>query len=468
MSRTLSRAPDPVRVVLIAGLAGILVLSGAYFLLDSLAGRSATQVSAAAVKTTEYPVLSARRTPATLSFTSRTGSVRRALNNVASRLPSGACLRVDWLGEKLSAVNGDLSLIPASASKLVTAAVALEVLSPTYTFETQILSDPVSSTGVVSNLYIVGGGDPVIVRNDYPSTEKYPTINGTSLDSLVQSVTAAGIKQITGGISVIDSRYDTVRYLDVWPSSFYGVESGPLGALMFNDATVSGQPSRADDPALAAGTEMALLLSQRGVIVAPSVQRLATVPTSATKVTSLMSAPLQSIVQEMLVNSDNNTAEILVKEMGFAKKGNGTTTSGLEVIAETIKQWSSSSTPTVVDGSGLSSTNAATCDFFMTVLDKYKETFPSLMSVAGETGTLATTFVDSAVEGRLVGKTGTLTGVKSLVGYLRLDEEDDVQFSLLMNSSGIDNANSFRPIWNSLAEALNRARSTPRPDDLAP
>ena len=468
MSRTLSRAPDPIRVVLIAGLVGILLLSGAYFLLDSLAGRSATQSSTSVVKTTEYPVLSARRTPSTLSFTSRTGTVRRALNNVASRLPSGGCLRVDWLGEKLTAVNSDLSLIPASASKLITAAVALEVLSPTYTFETQIFSDPISSSGAVSNLYIVGGGDPVIVRNDYPATEKYPTINGTPLDSLVQSVAAAGIKQITGSISVIDSRYDNLRYLDVWPSSFYGVEAGPLGALMFNDATIFGQPTRAEDPALAAGTELALLLAQRGVVGVPTVQRVASVPTSATKVTSLVSASLQSIVQEMLVNSDNNTAELLVKELGFAKKGTGTTQSGLEVISETIKQWKATSTATVVDGSGLSSTNASTCDFFIYVLEKYKDVFPSLLSVAGESGTLATTFVNSPVEGRLVGKTGTLTGVKSLVGYLPLDEEDDVQFSLLMNSSGIDNANSFRPIWNSLAEALNRARSTPRPDDLAP
>lgn len=468
MSRTLSRAPDPIRVVLIAGLVGILLLSGAYFLLDSLAGRSATQSSTSVVKTTEYPVLSARRTPSTLSFTSRTGTVRRALNNVASRLPSGGCLRVDWLGEKLTAVNSDLSLIPASASKLITAAVALEVLSPTYTFETQIFSDPISSSGAVSNLYIVGGGDPVIVRNDYPATEKYPTINGTPLDSLAQSVAAAGIKQITGSISVIDSRYDNLRYLDVWPSSFYGVEAGPLGALMFNDATIFGQPTRAEDPALAAGSELALLLAQRGVVGVPTVQRVASVPTSATKVTSLVSASLQSIVQEMLVNSDNNTAELLVKELGFAKKGTGTTQSGLEVISETIKQWNTTSTATVVDGSGLSSTNASTCDFFIYVLEKYKDVFPSLLSVAGESGTLATTFVNSPVEGRLVGKTGTLTGVKSLVGYLPLDEEDDVQFSLLMNSSGIDNANSFRPIWNSLAEALSRARSTPRPDDLAP
>lgn len=468
MSHSLRRAPDPIRVVLIAGLIGLLVLTFAYFAVDALAQRSDSRDSDNQLSSSEHPVLSARRAPTTLSFTSRTGTVRRAVTNASTRLPTGGCLRVDWMGEKLIAVKSDTPFIPASASKLLTAAVALEVLGGTYTFETQILSDPISSTGAVSNIYVVGGGDPVLVRSDYPASEKYPTINGTSIEVLTSAVRASGITQITESIAVVDNRYDQIRYLDIWPSSFFGVEAGPIGALVMNDSTVTGTPGRSEDPALASGSEIAALLTKEGVSVPTSIQRITTVPTTAAKVASVTSSPLTSIVQEMLVNSDNNTAEMIVKELGYVKKGNGSTASGLEVIAETVAQWGLTTTPSIVDGSGLSSSNSMTCDDFISVLEKNKEIFPGLLAVAGVSGTLKTSFVDSSVEGRLAAKTGTLTGVKSLVGYLPLEEEDDVQFALMMNSSGIDNPNSFRPIWNALADALNRARAIPRPEQLAP
>lgn len=461
------RSADPVRFVLVAGVVGTLALTAAYFYVDALAQRSLAQASPIDVPKSSFPVLSARRTPATLSITSRTGDVRRALSGVVRRLPSGSCLRVDWMGTTLTSTRGDVSYIPASASKLTTAAVALEILGAEHTFETQVFADSITSSGVTQNLYILGGGDPLLVTTSYAATEKYPTINGTSLETLVSNVTSSGITQVSGAIVVIDSRYDQERFIDQWPSSFYGVEAGPLGALMFNDGVVATQPLKPDDPGLAAANELGNLFTQRGISVSSVVQRGSSVPQSATKVGTITSAPLTAIVQEMLVNSDNNTAELLVKELGYVKKGIGSTTAGLEVIADTVKTWNSA-LPTVVDGSGLSSSNSSTCDFFMLLLDRNKELFPNLLAVAGSTGTLENAFNDSPVENRLVGKTGTLTGVKALVGYLPLESEEDVQFSLLMNASGVDNQSVYRPIWNSLGEALHRARAVPRPDQLAP
>jgi D-alanyl-D-alanine carboxypeptidase/D-alanyl-D-alanine-endopeptidase (penicillin-binding protein 4) len=306
-----------------------------------------------------------------------------------------------------------------------------------------------------------------LITSSYVATEKYPTINGTSLETLVSSVMTSGVTQVAGGIVVIDNRYDQERFIAQWPSSFYGVEAGPLGALMINDGVVTNQSLKPDDPGLAAATELGNVFSQRGIAVSTGAQRGTTVPQTATKVGSIRSAPLSAIVQEMLVNSDNNTAELLVKELGYAKKGIGSTSAGLEVIAETVRAWNGA-VPVVVDGSGLSSSNSSTCDFFMQVLDRNKEVFPNLLAVAGSTGTLENAFNDTSVENRLVGKTGTLTGVKALVGYLPLESEEDVQFSLLINAAGADNQSAYRPIWNSLGEALNRARAIPRPDQLAP
>jgi len=467
LTHTTRRSSDPVRFVLIAGIVGALVLSSSYFFVDALSRRSLAQVASNDFNGSIHPVLSARRTPVTLSTTSRLGNVRRALATVSNRLPTGACMRVDWLGTTLASVRSDVTLIPASASKLTTAAAALEVLGPEYTFETEIFSDPLSANGTTSNIYVMGGGDPLLVTNSYVATEKYPTLSGTSLDELVRRISTFGIKQITQSIVIIDSRYDQERFIDEWPSSFYGVEAGPLGALMFNDVVVTGQAIKPDDPGIAAGTELGILLAQRGVVVNTNVQRVSQVPTGAVKIASISSAPLTAIVQEMLVNSDNNTAELLIKELGFVKKGTGTTAAGLEVISELVKTWGNG-VISVVDGSGLSSSNLSTCDFYVDVLNRNKETFPSLLAVAGRTGTLNTSFNDSPVRGRLVAKTGTLTGVKALVGYLPLDDEEDVQFSLLINASNADSQSNYGPIWISFAEALNRARAVPRPDQLSP
>jgi D-alanyl-D-alanine carboxypeptidase len=72
------------------------------------------------------------------------------------------------------------------------------------------------------------------------------------------------------------------------------------------------------------------------------------------------------------------------------------------------------------------------------------------------------------MNGRLLGKTGTLSGVKSLVGYLPVEGGQPVVFAFMMNSSGIDNQSAYRPIWDALGNALNKAKSSPRADQLAP
>jgi D-alanyl-D-alanine carboxypeptidase/D-alanyl-D-alanine-endopeptidase (penicillin-binding protein 4) len=170
----------------------------------------------------------------------------------------------------------------------------------------------------------------------------------------------------------------------------------------------------------------------------------------------------------MLVNSDNNTSELLLKEIGFAQKKLGTTAAGISVIQELMKGWKLPTEATVVDGSGLSSLNKMSCANFMVLLEKAEGLLPSLLPIAGKTGTLRSVFNDSVMEGRLVGKTGTLTGVKALAGYLPLEGNSPVRFALLMNSSGIDNQGSYRPIWLSFGSALNKARAVPTPEQLMP
>ena len=462
------RAKDPVRFLLVVGAVGVIVLSIGYVATDSVANAVVPKKEATLPTAPSTKVLSARRTPTTLSTVTRTGQLERALQAFRGQIPSGSCASVQWMDQQQLSVDAAQQLIPASAQKIVTGVAALEVLSPTFTFETSVFATGDVASGTVQDLYFVGGGDPVLVRKEYSATEKYPTINGTSLETLADSIVGAGIRSVSGSIVGIDARYDAVRFLDIWPAEFRVVESGPLGALIANDGAVVGAPMKPDNPAIAASIELRSLLGARGVLVSQDPRYELQVPANASKVASITSAPLSAIVQEMLVNSDNNTAELLVKEIGFAKKKLGTTAAGIAAIQELMTQWKLPHPATVVDGSGLSSQNKMTCANFMAILAKAESLLPGLLPIAGETGTLRSVFTDSSMKGRLVAKTGTLTGVKALVGYLPLEGNSPVRFSFVMNGAGIDNQGSYRPIWLSFGSALNKARAVPTPEQLMP
>lgn len=462
------RAKDPLKVVIGLGVFGVVLLGSGYFVTAAIANRVTPIASGAIGQPTSVAVLSARRTPNTLSNDVRLGGLRRSLASLQTQIPSNACLTVEWLGETLANVRGDTSLTPASAAKVLTAAVALEVLGPNHTFKTDVLATPTDTTGVVNDLYFVGGGDPLLVRNEYVTNEKYKTIFGTSLETLADQIASTGIRQINGAVVGVDSRYDGKRFVDIWPSEFHFTESGPLGALLVNDGVVVGNPVKPDDPAVAAATELRTLLIARGILVVGETRHEPTVPSNATAVTSITSAALPQILNEMLVNSDNNTAEIILKEIGFKEKKMGTTAAGLEVAQKYFATKKISPMPQLFDGSGLSNSNKSSCKTFMAVLNAQASELAPLLAVAGKSGTLVSAFTDSPMEGRLLGKTGTLSGVKSLVGYLPIEGGQPVVFALMMNTSGIDNKTAYRPIWDALGVALNKAKSTPRADQLAP
>ncbi|MCE7933968.1 MAG: D-alanyl-D-alanine carboxypeptidase/D-alanyl-D-alanine-endopeptidase [Chlorobi bacterium CHB2] len=87
----------------------------------------------------------------------------------------------------LFALNPDRALTPASTTKVVTCFTALSELGPNYQINTIIASDAKPSDGVVQgNLYVKGYGDPFLAVSD--------------LDALVDQVTSAGIRQVTGNV----------------------------------------------------------------------------------------------------------------------------------------------------------------------------------------------------------------------------------------------------------------------------
>lgn len=461
------RAGNPSRVVLVLGVLGAVLFGGLYLLTSSVAARTVPDTTVSVFDQPRVPVLSVRRFPDVLSVAVRTSRLKDRLSRVEELLPSGSCLTVDWLGRRLATVNSDTSVTPGSVIKLVTAAGAIRALGDDTTYTTS-LNGVVENGVVAGNVYLVGAGDPLLVRRDYVLAEKYPTLTPTFLETLADAVVASGVKIINGSIVPIDDRYDDQRFLPSWPSEFYGVEAGPLGALMVADGAQLGQFLKPADPGLAAATDLRTLLSLRGVtVVGTSIRE--PMPPGVPIISSVSSVDMGQVVREMLVNSDNNTAELLVKEMGAVKKGAGTSAAGLEVVKEAIGELGvDASGFSQLDGSGLASGNKVTCEFVASLLKSNRDVFIDRLSIAGEVGTLREYYTSSQARGRLVAKTGTLSGVKALAGYMTVEGGEPVELVLIMNSDGIDQSAKFRPVWNALVDATVRASANPTVETLLP
>lgn len=452
-------------VSIVAGVGAAVLLAGSVAS-GSVANRIVPVASIEQVEGPSVPVLSARRTPVTLSHLARVGRVVRSLGSSMGRVPEGSCATVDWEGERLADVSPSLSLIPASAMKVVTAAVALEVLGAGHVYTTAVHGS-LDASGAAPGLWFVGGGDPVLHTAAYPSTEKYPTFNGTALEKLADSLVAAGLKRVAGNIVGVDSRYDAERFVSSWPSSFRVLEAGPLGALMVDDGAVFGQPVKPADPALAAAEMLRQLLVARGVVV-EGVPSHDVLPSGVPVLAAVESLPLSEILREMMVNSDNNSAELMLKEIGLAGRGIGSTAAGIEVVTATLEEWGLADGSVVADGSGLSSENRISCETFAGLLSRLSVELSGMMPVAAETGTLRDIFEGESVAGRLTAKTGTLSGVKALVGFVPVAEGDAVRFTLLLNAPRADDRSRYRPVWYAITDSLALARAEPRADQLAP
>jgi len=429
-------------------------------------------------------VLSFRRLPAVIS---RDLNVDEFVADVAEFVPGindRSCVAVSVDGAGVGARNDEIAVIPASTQKIIVAATALEILGEDFTYSTDVVSAGPPVSGVIDgDLVLVGGGDPVLSSDWYPTSnlERRPVFNTTSLDTLADRVRDAGITEITGSVLGDGSRYDDEFFAPGWGNGVAGLEAGPYDAILVNDARVLGEERRADDPNSAAAREFTRLLRDRGIAVAGEGRSgSAASIDDPFEVAMIESAPLDAIVEEMLTNSDNNTAELLVKELGVATTDGavGTRRAGLDAMEALLVDWDIDTTMIVLsDGSGLSLENRLTCSALLSVLQRSGpgDTIGAALPVAAESGTLSDVFVDHPVAGRLLGKTGTLNNppfnadppaVKALAGYVPVDGGGAVEYVLVLNGPTISDQSEYRPIWNDLADALDTYPSGPAPADL--
>ncbi|WP_040494686.1 D-alanyl-D-alanine carboxypeptidase/D-alanyl-D-alanine endopeptidase [Ilumatobacter nonamiensis] len=484
--------PGPFIVLCLFALVPALVLYGVFAFAD---GRDDDNMAAPPPPSTivdpplpEEPLangmLSFRRMPAVISRDANVDEFVSAVAGFTPELNERSCVAVSVDGQQVGAQNPDIAVIPASTQKIIVAAAALELLGDDHTYTTRVVAPAAPVNGVVNgNLVLVGGGDPVLSSDWYPTSnlERRPVFNQTSLDTLADRVSEAGITQINGSVVGDGGRYDDEFFAPGWGNGVAGLEGGPYDAVLVNDARVLGEDRRADEPNSAAAREFTRLLRDRGIVVSgEGLAGSASSLDSQTDIAMIDSAPLTAIVEEMLTNSDNNTAELLVKEIGVevSPDAGGTRQAGLDAIAELLAEWDIDMTNIVLsDGSGLSMENRLTCAALLTVLQRSgpDDTIGAALPVAGESGTLSDVFIDHAVAGRLLGKTGTLNNppfnadppaVKALAGYLPIDGGGAVEYALVLNGPTISDQSEYRPVWDSFADVLDTYPSGPSPADL--
>jgi D-alanyl-D-alanine carboxypeptidase/D-alanyl-D-alanine-endopeptidase (penicillin-binding protein 4) len=320
----------------------------------------------------------------------------------------------------------------------------------------------------------VGGGDPLLAASWYPddlTLSKYPQQPATSLEALADSVVTAGVTQITGNVVGDASHYDEELYPPSWPIGFRAIQGGPISGLLVNDGAVLGASMKSTNPAMGAAQEFYRLLKERGVtIIGAPASGMS--PVGLPTVAAIQSAPLIDIIGEMLRNSDNNTAEMMLKEIGFRVSGVGSRAAGASAVMAKLSSWGIPLEGVVLsDGSGLSGENKVTCAAFLAVLERYQSSDPliSQLAVAGMSGTLSNFFVDTSLQGRLFGKTGSLSGVKALIGFVPAEGGATLRFALLLESPGVDDEKVFRPLWEGvLTEALGLYPQGPSAQAIAP
>jgi D-alanyl-D-alanine carboxypeptidase/D-alanyl-D-alanine-endopeptidase (penicillin-binding protein 4) len=398
-------------------------------------GRAAKPGSISEVTAT--PLWSPRRVPAVITALATKQKYGEVITGFAA---AGRCVAVDGPAGPLARVGTATAYAPASTLKLLTGAAALQALGSTHVFTTTLVtSAPVSTGEVHGDLYLVGGGDPVLSTPAYrqklaanPLTAAEPT---TPLDGLATAVAAAGIHSIDGTIVADDSHGDTVRYSPALKPSERGIDIGPVGALTVDDGFTAGGVA-ASDPALLAASSLDALLTSHGVSVAVPVRR-GTAPGAARVVAKVTSPRLDALVESMLTVSDNYTAEMLVRAIGLAAERRGNADAGLRGLMSALTRLG---VPTagvsLVDGSGLSPDDRVTCPALLAAVElggrAQDRALRVGLPIAGRTGTLAGRFVGDPLAGRLRAKTGHIDGVVGLAGIVATTA-GTVSFAFLAN-----------------------------------
>ncbi|WP_017653013.1 D-alanyl-D-alanine carboxypeptidase/D-alanyl-D-alanine endopeptidase [Fortiea contorta] len=391
-------------------------------------------------------------------------------------------------GQTLYARDAQKYFTPASNTKLLTTAAALQHLGANFRIRTSIYRQP------DGNLVVIGKGDP--------------SLSDTQLQALAKQLQQKGITQIKQ--LILDDSYiqgDIVNPTWQWEDiqSDYGA---PVSSLILNDNVFSfnllpkavGQPLQitwkdsnearqwtiVNQTVTVANNQpnyininrdlSGTILRIQGQLAANATPYLVTLPvtspsyyflrrfrtilaaekinlgqtTVATikqtqqEIAAVESPPLSQLLAETNINSNNLYAEALLRSLSVNQpnpKKQNTADIGLEILKTSLTKLGVDPTNyLLVDGSGLSRRNLISPAALVQTLQGIAKTptasiFRASLPIAGKTGTLKNRFRNTSAEGIVQAKTGTLTGAISLSGYVNSPKYEPLAFSIIINQT---------------------------------
>ncbi len=408
-----------------------------------------------------------------------------------SRAHVGLYVQVAETGEVLFDRSGEKRFTAASTAKLLTGAVALRRLGPGFRWRTRVVArGPIESGVLRGSLHVIGDGDPTLAMDDLGRWARAlreagirriqgdvvaddrafpPPIwgRGWMWDELHLGW-AAGVT----GLQLADAS------ITAWlrPGSAVGepatitppssalpvdvdVETGPPGSELLLDylpgATPGGGritgwiPLGRDRARLSFAprhpTEHLLshfsrVLDEAGVEVGGRLVRREGEgpPTDGSWSATFRSDSLGAVLPVILRTSDNQGAEALLRTLGRVAGDGGSAREGLEVLEGTLSGWGvEPGAVRLADGSGLSRYDEVAPAALVRVLrtmwqSPHHGLFRHSLPAPGEWGTLRYRLDGTPASDVLRAKTGSLSSVRGLAGYVEDGDGETLIFALLI------------------------------------
>jgi D-alanyl-D-alanine carboxypeptidase/D-alanyl-D-alanine-endopeptidase (penicillin-binding protein 4) len=368
--------------------------------------------------------------------------------NVATLAGSGAVAVYDWHagpGEsiELFSLNPDKPYVPASILKVLTSAAAIEALGPEYRFRTAFYLDR------DRNLWVVGRGDPFLVSEelcliaDNLKEKGLDRVKDILVDAsffergLVLDGTTFTVNPYDAYNSALGANFNTVNFLIDSKGNL--VESNPCTPLTplakekaGKTATVAkGKRNKEvrlnifDSPDSAeanAGQMFRELLVRRDIAVEGEIVTGREMPASGTKLLYLHQSTknLEEMIRELLKYSNNYVTNQIFLTMGAELYGGPASVEKGQKVVYGFLQRHNLPPITMVEGSGLSRNNSLTARQMSQVLAVFEP---------------ARYLIKSQEDGSVYYKTGTMSDIQTLAGYLERPDrpEEPLSFVILLN-----------------------------------
>jgi D-alanyl-D-alanine carboxypeptidase/D-alanyl-D-alanine-endopeptidase (penicillin-binding protein 4) len=149
------------------------------------------------------------------------------------------------------------------------------------------------------------------------------------------------------------------------------------------------------------------------------------------------SPSLTSIINLTNQRSVNLFAEHLLCQLAVKRNGYGSTYGGTLIVQAYWKaKLGVNNGLFMTDGSGLSRSNAVSADFLVSLLDymKNSKTLKNSLAIAGKKGTMASIGRGTSAQGRVIGKSGTMTRMKAYTGYVNTKTGKKLGYAMIINN----------------------------------